>query len=29
VLAVSQNPETSAASVVSPMNLPVGRSLGT
>jgi nucleotide-binding universal stress UspA family protein len=29
VLAVSQNPETSVASVVSPMNLPVGRSLGT
>jgi hypothetical protein len=29
VLAVSQNPETSSASVVSPMNLPVGRSLGT
>ncbi len=29
VLAVSQNPEISAASVVSPMNLPVGRSLGT
>ncbi len=29
VLAVSQNPETSAASVVSPMNLPVGRSLVT
>ena len=29
VLAVSQNPETSAESVVSPMNLPVGRSLGT
>ncbi len=29
VLAVSQNPETSAASVVSPMNLPVGRTLGT
>jgi nucleotide-binding universal stress UspA family protein len=29
VLAVSQNPETSAASVVSPMNLPLGRSLGT
>ncbi|HUW04003.1 MAG TPA: cation:proton antiporter [Acidimicrobiales bacterium] len=29
VLAVSQNPETSTASVVSPMNLPVGRSLGT
>jgi Kef-type K+ transport system membrane component KefB len=28
VLAVSQNPETSAASVVSPMNLPLGRSLG-
>ncbi len=28
VLAVSQNPETTAASVVSPMNLPVGRSLG-
>ncbi len=28
VVAVSQNPETSAASVVSPMNLPVGRSLG-
>ena len=29
VLAVSQNPESSAASVVSPMNLPVGRALGT
>jgi hypothetical protein len=29
VLAVSQNPETSDTSVVSPMNLPVGRSLGT
>jgi hypothetical protein len=29
VLAVSQNPETLAESVVSPMNLPVGRSLGT
>jgi Kef-type K+ transport system membrane component KefB len=29
VLAVSQNPETSAQSVVSPMNLPVGRLLGT
>jgi Kef-type K+ transport system membrane component KefB len=29
VLAVSQNPETSATSVVSPMNLPVGRLLGT
>ena len=29
VLAVSQNPEISAASVVSPMNLPVGRSLAT
>ena len=29
VLAVSQNPETSDASAVSPMNLPVGRSLGT
>jgi nucleotide-binding universal stress UspA family protein len=29
VLAVSQNPETSAAAVVSPMNLPVGRSLGS
>ena len=28
VLAVSKNPETSTASVVSPMNLPVGRSLG-
>ena len=28
VLAVSQNPETSSASVVSPMNLPVGRNLG-
>jgi Kef-type K+ transport system membrane component KefB len=28
VLAVSQNPETSETSVVSPMNLPVGRSLG-
>jgi Kef-type K+ transport system membrane component KefB len=28
VLAVSQNPESSAASVVSPMNLPVRRSLG-
>jgi Kef-type K+ transport system membrane component KefB len=29
VLAVSQNPETAAASAVSPMNLPVGRSLAT
>jgi Kef-type K+ transport system membrane component KefB len=29
VIAVSQNPETSSASVVSPMNLPVGRTLGT
>jgi hypothetical protein len=29
VLAVSQNPETSAMSVVSPMNLPVGRLLGS
>ena len=28
VLAVSQNPEASAAAVVSPMNLPVGRTLG-
>lgn len=28
VLAASQNPETSAASVMSPMNLPLGRSLG-
>jgi Kef-type K+ transport system membrane component KefB len=28
VIAVSKNPETSAASVVSPMNLPLGRSLG-
>jgi Kef-type K+ transport system membrane component KefB len=28
VLAVSQNPETSAASVVSPMNLPLDRTLG-
>jgi hypothetical protein len=28
VLAVSQNPETSSASMVSPMNLPVGRNLG-
>ncbi len=28
VLAVSQNPETSTPSVVSPMNLPLGRSLG-
>jgi nucleotide-binding universal stress UspA family protein len=28
VVAVSQNPETSAASVVSPMTLPVGRTLG-
>lgn len=28
VLAVGQNPETSSASVVSPMNLPVGRTLG-
>jgi Kef-type K+ transport system membrane component KefB len=28
VLAVSQNPETSSASVVSPMNLPLGRTLG-
>ncbi|HMS87092.1 MAG: cation:proton antiporter [Acidimicrobiales bacterium] len=28
VLAVSQNPETSPAAVVSPMNLPVGRSMG-
>jgi Kef-type K+ transport system membrane component KefB len=29
VLAVSQNPETSVGPVVSPMNLPVGRTLGT
>jgi Kef-type K+ transport system membrane component KefB len=29
VLAVSQNPETSSTSVVSPMNLPVGRTLGS
>jgi Kef-type K+ transport system membrane component KefB len=29
VLAVSQNPETSAASVVSPMNLPLGGTLAT
>jgi Kef-type K+ transport system membrane component KefB len=29
VLAVSQNPETADASAISPMNLPVGRSLGT
>lgn len=28
VLAVSQNPETSGASVVSPMNLPMGGTLG-
>jgi hypothetical protein len=28
VLAVSQNPETSSAAVVSPMNLPLGRTLG-
>jgi Kef-type K+ transport system membrane component KefB len=28
VLVVSQNPETSSASVMSPMNLPVGRTLG-
>ena len=28
VLAVSQNPETSASSVVSPMNVPLNRSLG-
>jgi hypothetical protein len=28
VVAVSQNPETSAGAVVSPMNLPLGRSLG-
>jgi Kef-type K+ transport system membrane component KefB len=28
VLAVSQNPETSSGSVVSPMNLPLGRTLG-
>jgi Kef-type K+ transport system membrane component KefB len=28
VLAVSQNPETSSASMVSPMNLPVGGNLG-
>jgi Kef-type K+ transport system membrane component KefB len=27
VVAVSQNPETTAASVISPMNLPLGRSL--
>jgi hypothetical protein len=27
VLAASQNPETSSASVVSPMNLPVNRTL--
>lgn len=29
VLAVSQNPQTASGSAVSPMNLPVGRSLGT
>jgi hypothetical protein len=29
VLAVSQNPETSSAPVVSPMNLPVGGTLST
>ena len=29
VLAVSQNPETSSASAVSPMNLPLNRTLGT
>jgi Kef-type K+ transport system membrane component KefB len=29
VLAVSQNPETSSNTVVSPMNLPVGRTLAT
>jgi Kef-type K+ transport system membrane component KefB len=29
VLAVSQNPETSSTAVVSPMNLPVGRTLST
>ncbi len=29
VLAVTQNPETASAAVVSPMTLPVGRSLGT
>jgi Kef-type K+ transport system membrane component KefB len=29
VLAVSQNPETAAASAASPMNLPLGRTLGT
>ncbi|TVR35639.1 MAG: cation:proton antiporter [Nitriliruptor sp.] len=29
VLAVSQNPETSSTGVVSPMNLPVGRTLST
>lgn len=29
VLAVSQNPEVSAASAVSPMNLPLGGTLGT
>lgn len=28
VVAVSQNPESSSAAVVSPMNLPVGRTLG-
>jgi hypothetical protein len=28
-LAVSQNPETSSTAVVSPMNLPVGRTLST
>jgi Kef-type K+ transport system membrane component KefB len=28
VLAISQNPETSASAVVSPMNLPINRSLG-
>lgn len=28
IVAVSQNPESGAGSVVSPMNLPVGRSLG-
>lgn len=29
VLAVSQNPETSSSSTVSPMNLPLNRTLGT
>jgi Kef-type K+ transport system membrane component KefB len=29
VLAVNQNPETTSASVVSPMNLPLGKTLGS